>query len=473
MHGRPSCQALCLLVMLTACSDPAGPPSGGQDRDAGSWRTWVIASVASYRPAAPLAEGSASARAELDEIVALQAAGTISQQDIERWDGAPTAAWTDETVRQLEFYWPLLPDVRVATPARAARILALVHVAIYDALVAAWDAKYAYERRPPYEVDTRVARRVNEGRLPSYPSEHAAAAAAAARVLAYAFPPEQAGHWDELARRAGATRIAAGVAYPSDVAAGLALGSAVGDAVVAYARADNSDMVWQQAIPEGADKWKPTPPRRVAEPFDPLAGKWRTWILPTADAFRPPPYPALGSAAFDSALTELRGLSTERTSQQSDIARHWATGPPPLRWTLRLEEQIAQRRLSTMRAARAHALLSTVMHDAMLACWEAKYHYWLARPITIDPSLVTVISTPPFPAYPSGHSTMSFAAYQVMAMLFPDDAATFRDYAIEASFSRIWGGIHYRFDVVAGDSLGARIGRAAVVRARSDGSGSR
>src|SRR5947207_14950362 len=101
------------------------------------------------------------------------------------WDAPHPAAWHQPSLHRLVFYWALLPDVRAATPARSARAFALLHVAMYDALVAVWDAKYAYGRRAPARADPRVRALVPLADEPSYPSEHAAAAAAAAAVLAY------------------------------------------------------------------------------------------------------------------------------------------------------------------------------------------------------------------------------------------------------------------------------------------------
>jgi membrane-associated phospholipid phosphatase len=116
------------------------------------------------------------------------------------------------------------------------------------------------------------------------------------------------------------------------------------------------------------------------------------------------------------------------------------------------------------------ALGSVATYDAMVACWEAKYFYWMERPITADPTLRTAFSTPPFPSYPSGHSTLSSAVGEVFAELFPDAAGKYRGKAEEASLSRMYAGVHYRFDVLAGEELGRRVGMAVVARARVDGS---
>jgi membrane-associated phospholipid phosphatase len=464
------------LVSLTlacagACSDgPTGPPRDA-DPNAGSWRTWVLANAAAIRPAAPPAAGSAQATAEIDEIIRLQAARTAEGDSLIRvWDGLPTTRWHTLALDLSGFYWVLLPDVRIATPARSARAFALLHVAMYDALVATWEAKYAYNRIAPALADSRVRALVPIADAPSYSSEHAAAAAAAAGVLSYLFPAEDTLAFHALAREAGETRIAAGAAYRSDVDAGYAIGRAVAGRVVARARADGSDAAWTGTVPTGATAWRPTPPRFVSQPFDPTAGSWRTWVIPSASAFRPEPPPLPGSDVFERDVQELLALSQTRTAEQANIARFWASESPSARWEVFIQEEIDRRRLGPMRAARALALASVATYDAMVACWDAKYAYWLMRPVTADPAIKTVFSTPPFPSYPSGHSTLSSAVAEVFAELFPDAAEHYRHKGDEASLSRVFAGVHYRFDVLTGEALGRRVGESIVAWARGDGS---
>src|SRR5439155_7135225 len=126
-----------------------------------------------------------------------------------------------------------------------------------------------------------------------------------------------------------------------------------------------------------------------------------------------------------------------------------------------------------MPAAGALVLAGTAMADALVACWDAKFTYWLERPISADTTLKTAISTPPFPSYPSGHSTQSAAAAEVFAYLFPERAAYYRAKADEASRSRVLAGIHYRFDIETGEQLGRKVGAAAVARAQTDGAEAR
>ena len=453
-----------------SCHEALTGPAADPDASAGTWRTWVLASGSELRPPAPPSPTSPEASRDVEEIVALQQARTPATDGlIRRWSGSPTAPWDSAALHVLDFYFPLLPDVRLATPVRAARTSTLLHVAMYDALVAAWDAKYAFGRIPPSMSDARVAALIDTHGVPSYPSEHAAAGYAAAAVLSYLFPAEDTLAWYRMAREAGEARIVGGAAHRGDVDAGAALGRAVAARVIARARADGSAEPWTGAIPTGPDLWRPTPNKFVQLPFDANAGRWRTWVLSSGDVFRPPPPPAAGSSVFNESMSELRALSTGRTAAQADAARYWATDAPSVIWEKYMLDEVTRRGFAPVAAARAQALASVAMYDAFVACWDAKFAYWLMRPVTADATLRTVFPTPPFPSYPSGHSTISSAAAEVFAELFPDAAQHYRDLAVEASLSRIYAGVHYRFDVETGDSLGVRIGRLVVARARDDG----
>lgn len=460
-----------LLGAALACSEPATAPLPPAEADAAHWTTWLLPRADALRPAAPPAEGTTTRQQELDSVLAVQRARTVlSDSLVARYDGDPTSLWTREAVDLLGFYWFILPDVRIATPARSARLMALLHVAMYDAVVATWDAKWAYRRRAPARSGSGVRALVPLDDLPSYPSEHAAVAAAAREVLAAAALPGDTARLRTMMLEAGASRVAAGAAWPSDVAAGFTLGAEVGRRVLQRAATDGADAVWTGSVPPGPLYWRPTPPRRVAEPFDALAGTWRTWVIASGDAFRPPPHPVPGSAAWNASMDELLHLAGgARTIQQMDRARFWATEAPTARWDLIVEQEVGARRLSTPRAARARAYVSVAMYDAFVACWDAKFHYWLLRPVSVDPAVNPVFATPPFPSYPSGHSTISTAAAGVLAELFPDKSEQFHAVATEASNSRVWGGVHFRFDIEAGDTLGRKVGAAVVARMRADG----
>ena len=109
-------------------------------------------------------------------------------------------------------------------------------------------------------------------------------------------------------------------------------------------------------------------------------------------------------------------------------------------------------------------LTSVAIFDAFICCWDAKYAYWMARPITADPSLNILIPTPPFPSYTSGHSTISTAAATVLGYLFPAREAELAARAAEARNSRLWAGIHFPIDNDMGAVSGAMLGRLVIAR---------
>jgi len=102
------------------------------------------------------------------------------------------------------------------------------------------------------------------------------------------------------------------------------------------------------------------------------------------------------------------------------------------------------------------------VHDAFIYCWQEKFRYWTARPTMRDPSIQTVIPTPNFPSYPSGHATISGAAAVVLKSYFPNKGQDIDMYAQEAADGRVWGGIHFPIDSVEGLKAGASIGAITV-----------
>jgi membrane-associated phospholipid phosphatase len=105
-------------------------------------------------------------------------------------------------------------------------------------------------------------------------------------------------------------------------------------------------------------------------------------------------------------------------------------------------------------AARIMFLMSAAAFDANIACFDAKYYYWFIRPPQANPGIVTVFPTPQHPSYPSAHSCFSGALSGVLAAAFPSESARLAAVAQEASLSRLYAGIHYRFDMETGLALG-------------------
>jgi membrane-associated phospholipid phosphatase len=190
--------------------------------------------------------------------------------------------------------------------------------------------------------------------------------------------------------------------------------------------------------------------------------------MTSADQFRPGPPPAFGGAAFNAALAEIRQLSDTRTPRQTEIAAYWAlsNGTPTTAgfWLDVASQGIAEHGLSEREATHLYALLSATMFDAQIGCWDAKLTYWLIRPWKADLaiSVVAAVGKPNHPSYPSGHSCLSASGAEVLKLFFPEKSAQLDAMVIEAGLSRMYGGIHYRFDIDAGQTLGRSVGQFTI-----------
>ena len=217
-----------LVWVSLAATLPLWPQTAGQiEPNAGKWRTWVISKGIDYRvPTPPGAQALTDELASLKELISHNDAQV--QQQIEYWDaGAPAYRWMDMISNRLLAGTP--------TTVYPHRVYTYMALAMYDATIAAWESKYAYNRLRPSQLDHTVPTALPVPNSPSYPSEHAAAAQAAATVLAY-FLPEEAQNFQTMAEQAGWSRVLAGLQYPSDYQAGLDLGKKVAEQVVAKAR---------------------------------------------------------------------------------------------------------------------------------------------------------------------------------------------------------------------------------------------
>ena len=353
-------------------------------------------------------------------------------------------------------------------PPSASRLYAYLSIAQYDALVAIYRSKYRYNRVAPVKRDARLQPLVEAPADPSYPSEHAAVAAASTEILKFFYPDESA-NLDAKANQDEQSRLIAGVSYPSDLTAGETLGRAVAQKVLDRARADGaSNAESGPSQPSGPSYWT------GSNPLLPGWGRVQPILLSSGAQLRPPPPPAFGSPEFNAALAEVRQISDHRTTEQLKIAAFWAdaaeTFTPPGHWNLFAERLLLQHKTSEIRAARTFALLNAAQMDGGICCWDTKFTYWLFRPSQADPGITTPIGLPNFPSYTSGHSTFSGVSESVLGYLFPAEAATLHNLAEEAGISRIYGGIHYRFDSEVGLKDGRAIGALAIARGQSDGS---
>lgn len=429
------------------------------------WQPLLLARPSDVRVAPSVAVGSAEDQRELDALVALQALRLDLADRIAFWTAGPSP------VRWNEIYLQVVREAKT-NPIRVSRALALLNAAMYDAIIAACDAKLAHRRSAPSSRDSRIKPLAPPDDLSSHASVDAAVAAAATAVLGTLYP-DRSSEFERLAREVSEVRLAAGTHTVSDLEAGSAIGRAVGAAAVARARSDGADAVWRGTIPEEPGAWKPARPFRNDQPTEPLAGTWRPWLMSSGSAFRPGPPPAFESAAWRAEADEVVRVNDSLTDEQVAIARFWADGAgtdtPPGHWMRMGMQLTATYGLPIADTARALTYLALAQADAFIACWDAKFTYWSGRPTGLIPGFASTIITPNFPAYISGHSTLSGASSVVLGAFFPAEAAALRAQAEEAAISRLYGGIHWRSDNDVGLQVGRQIGDLAVARAGLDG----
>lgn len=407
-------------------------------------------------------------------------------------------------------------------PGRASRAMAIVHVAVFEAVNAiagghqSWLGLRAAAKGT--SLDAAVAQAAHDALVALYPSQ---ANAFHVRLV------------EELLRVRDLRALVRGVE----------LGRRAAAAVLARRRDDGSDhaepLYGDGFHPRDAAGWWRQDPISLSPVA--LGAHWgavRPFVLASAADFRVPPPPAMTSPEYAAAYAEVRALGgdgvhslTLRTQQQTDVGIYWAyDGTPSLCAPPRLYNQIAvaiatERGTGVVQLARLLALVNVAMADAGIAAWESKYHYQLWRPVTgireSDPgsgpsgtgdgnddtigdpdwmplgapasNLAGPNFTPPFPAYPSGHAAFGGALFQTLRRFYGTDAIAFtftsdewngatrdpdgnvrplrpRSFASlsqaeeENGQSRIYLGIHWSFDKTAGIAQGRRVADAVTSR---------
>jgi len=309
-------------------------------------------------------------------------------------------------------------------------------------------------------------------------ADRGAVAGASFVTMSYLFPASVQAFQDLLTAQANA---GPGQPHPS-FAAGEAIGRAVGAQIVARAIADHFNDPNTAVPPPGGTAggfWTPNVPgQKVAGGT--LPGT-TPWFLTSSDQFKPDPPPPFGSTAFNDALAEIRHISDARTPEQTHIATIWAlsNGTPTTSgfWLSVPTDSgwVAQHGLSERETTHLYALLSATMFDAQIGCWDEKLRSWLVRPWKADPLMTLVDAVgkpapPNHPSYPSGHSCLSSSAASVLSTFFPEHTAQLDAMVVQAGLSRMYGGIHYQFDITAGQTLGHNVARFTIAQDASGNS---
>ncbi|CAN1540127.1 PAP2_haloperoxidase domain containing protein [Paracoccaceae bacterium] len=270
-----------------------------------------------------------------------------------------------------------------------------------------------------------------------------------------------------------------------------AQGAAIATHILAWAESDGGAKVENLGFPMDwtlggkPSSWVPTNTADLQQaPLLPGWGDVRPFALTGELPCGLDPHPDYSedpASAFYAEAVEVYETTKTLTDGQKLIARFWSDDPmlsptPPGHWISILSEIAARDALPLDRLADALARLGMAVADAFIVCWRVKFEYDLLRPITyirrlIDPKWEPLLNTPPFPEYPSGHSTQSGAAYAVLEAIFGSDFAfndatheadglpvrsfpSFKAAAEEAAISRLYGGIHFRAAIDNGIAQG-------------------
>src|SRR6478609_4046884 len=398
-------------------------------------------------------------------------------------------------------------------PGRSSRAMAIVHIAMFDALdaVVGGYTSYTGTQAPhgPISVDAAISQ-------------------AARDTLAAMFPSQTATFDSYLAEDLAAINNA------QQKANGIDLGQRTAAAILTMRLNDGSQVpdprVGINYFPSNLPgHWRQDPISLIPLALGAHWGECLPFVVSSTSQFRAPPPPAMTSAAYTAAYNEVKNLggetATQRTEEQTFIGIFWAyDGTPSLCAPPRLYNHITvqigdQERLNAIEFARLLALVNVAMYDAAMTVWESKYHYDFWRPILGiresdpgtgptglgdgNPDTIGDVNfsplgapasnlngsnfTPPFPAYPSGHAGIGGALFQVMRRFYGTDNISFtfvsdefngqtRDHngnvrpyrprsfsnlsqaEEENGQSRIYLGIQWSFDKVEGIASGRRVG---------------
>jgi hypothetical protein len=272
---------------------------------------------------------------------------------------------------------------------------------------------------------------------------------------------------------------------------GLAWGQFVADSILAWRSTDGFTPAPPPYLGSNdVGKWRPTPPA-FASGAVPQFATMAPWGILSPDQFRPAGPPALSSEQYlrDFNETKLMGSATSlfRNPDQTDACRFWESTSPTIFWDRAALHLGADRGLELSDNARLFAMLNLAIADALISCWDAKYHYEFWRPVTAipladtdgnpdtisDPAWTPLLPTPAHPEYVSGHSSSSGAATTVLASFFGDETPftlespaapgwvrsypSFSAAMDELADARVFAGFHFRTACEEGKTLGSNV----------------
>jgi len=409
----------------------------------------------------------------------------------------PVSAATSDPV--LEWIGVMNDTVITAgtVPNVTSRVVALVSASVFDAVNG---------------IDPRFRPIHVRPNAPHNASQRAAAIQAAYAILFHLYPSGAL-----TTRRDASIAALASTEKAEAIAAGVAWGQTVADAIWALRLTDGFapppppflGVLGIVGTPGAVGAWRPTPQGLPDQPpgnpgATPQIATMTPWVLTRPSQFRLPPPLALDSPEYAADLNELKSMGvysgSGRSDDQSELALFWALNTP-LAWNRIAAQLSAKRGLTLTENAHLFALLNLTLSDSLIACWDSKYRYVFWRPITAiragltpsdaDPTWIPWLDffksgTPAHPEYPSAHSSMSGAAAFILADAFGQNIDfsltsevrpgtrsfhSFSDATAEIADARVFGGIHFRTSCVRANNLGRAVADYVArhaMRARGD-----
>jgi hypothetical protein len=269
-------------------------------------------------------------------------------------------------------------------------------------------------------------------------------------------------------------------------------GDNIGKAILGWAEDDGylQTRGREYTLPEGSPElWVATNPD--LSPVEPYWGEVRPFVLAYTDECAVQlnmPFDTDPDSTFYRQAQEVMDVGDDLTPEERATAEFWldnlrTTGTPAGHWVLIENQLVDQLDLTLNRAAEMYGMVGIVLADSFISCWSLKYQVLLLRPETYINEYISrrwrpYITTPMFPEYPSGHSTASSAAAEMLTFLFgtvaftdeskvqfgmePRSYTSFEQAASEAAISRLYGGIHYRAAIENGLDMGRCVAQRAL-----------
>jgi PAP2 superfamily len=377
------------------------------------------------------------------------------------------SAVLDDWGNRIRSLGAVVPENALRTQVR----ITIAQLAMFDAVNAVLDGPYRPFASKPLSAPGA--------------SPEAAAIHAAYLVALYEFPTQT-----DTINSAYDVSIAGVPASPAAIAAGIDVGEAAANAVLAARAGDHrNDPELEGYTPgSGAGVWTPTPPA-FANPQTPFLRFVTPFGYDDPARFRPQGPPALDSRTYTVDYNESKDLGrateTSRTAEESATALFWSPSASAL-WTANVRSFASS--MDLLNAARFEAIGIAAVTNALIACWDAKYTYMFWRPVTAiragdtdgnfetepDPAWTPFIVTPSHPEYPAAHTTVGAAALGFYTVWFGTDqfplafmgnGGAVRNYAsvneihAEEGNARVRGGMHWRNSTEVGTALGSRVGK--------------